>query len=32
MSHGKAPDEALGKLLLAIFTVAGVGPLGRIKP
>ena len=26
MSRGKAPDAALGKLLAAIFTLAGVGP------
>jgi hypothetical protein len=29
MSHGAAPDKALAKLLLAIFSVAGVGPLGK---
>jgi hypothetical protein len=29
MSRGKAPDAALGKLLEAIFMVAGIGPLGK---
>jgi hypothetical protein len=29
MSRGRAPDAALAKLLLAIFSVAGVGPMGK---